>query len=369
MKIGLRIWKTSLAVVLTILISQLYIKIDPLIAAIAAIISLQPSVAESLKRGGERIQATFVGASVGITFGFLGINIIGVNWIYPLLIGVGVVLAIFICLKSNIHDTAFGAISVVATMTGVTTTIFASGGYRLLSTLLGIAVATLVNFIFVPPQYRPKLLEELESINLEAVEIYKSTVEGFIKCEKSKLQETNKQIEVLKERIEDTKQVLSFYKDEFGYRRYLQKDIKSSIAKEVLIFEKAIKTQELILDRISDIAQTTDERLIRTKNAAKVNAEYGVLLKNIRLMAHATTEIQKHLFKLLEAPDKLQSEIVSSNLRIIGNLKSKLHQELNQWHLQHQGANNILSLMEISIVAYDIEQTAEYLKRLAKKLK
>ncbi|MGF7185428.1 uncharacterized membrane protein YgaE (UPF0421/DUF939 family) [Desulfitispora alkaliphila] len=366
MKIGLRIFKTGLATVIAIMISFIFTNIDPLICSIAVIISLQPSVAESVKQGWKRVKATLLGAFIGIFLGYLGFHVIGTEWIVPVLIGIGVIIAILISNKFN-FDSAFSAISVVAVMAVPTSNIFAAGSYRLLSTLIGIAIATAVNLTFAPPKHRPRLIDELEVLNNKIVEFYRATVSEFIQCNKSQLSYTIEEVDNLREELENIKQLLSFYTDELGYRRYLA-NLEHSIVKEVVLFERAIKTLDLILDRILNIAHTTDERIVRKKYMEQINVEYGKLLKMLTSMVEITTEMQISIFQFLKTGNSHEATQINTEFEKISRLKTELFQRLNQWNLNHPGEKNILSLMEISIVAYDIQQTANDLQLLAKKI-
>jgi uncharacterized membrane protein YgaE (UPF0421/DUF939 family) len=368
MRIGLRIWKTGIATAVTLLIVGLIAGLDPVIAVITTIISLQPSVAESIKRGWHRIQATLLGALIGITLGYLGLHL--ANWwpILTVLAGLGVVLAIVINNRLKIQDGAvIGAIAVVATMVGITESVLASGGYRLASTLLGIIVATSVNLVFIPPQYRPTLIDEFKSINEEIRLLYHETITCFISCSRHDLPKTEQKVEELKEKLEKIKQHLSYYKDELGYQRYLT-NLPKLVVKEVVIFEKTIKTLDLILDRIFNIVQTTDARIKRKSGQKKVNAEYGKLLRIIVQMGEIVNRIQGDIINLLITYDSKEAATISNQLKSINRLKSYLHHSMNSWHFTHRTEDNLLSLMEFSIVAYDIEQTADYLSRLAKKV-
>ncbi|MDW7675096.1 MAG: aromatic acid exporter family protein, partial [Bacillota bacterium] len=312
-RIGLRIWKTGIATAITLLVTSYFSELDPVIAVVTAIISLQPSIAESIKRGWHRIQATLVGAAIGITLGYIAIELTDLWIVLPILAGLGVVLAIFLSNKFKIQEAVISAIAVVATMVGITSSIVASGGYRLLSTLLGIIVATIINLIFIPPQYRPTLIEEFRSINEQIIILFKSSMRSFISCCGQDLLKAEERVDELKEELEKTKQHLAYYKDELGYRRYLA-TLPKFVVKEVVIFEKSLKTLDLLLDRILNIAKTTDSRYHRKGGQKKINAEYGKLLKTIVKMSNMVTSVQGEVINLLFTYDSKEAEIIINNL-------------------------------------------------------
>ncbi len=368
MRIGLRIWKTGIATIVTLIIASLFTPLDPVLAVVTAILSLQPSVAESIKRGWNRIKATIIGAIIGISLTYLGLHVFKIELAISLLAGLGVVLSIVISNKLKIQDGAvIGAIAVVATMVGISHSILADGAYRLLSTLMGIFVASAINLILVPPQYRPKLLEEFKTLNQSIIVLFKDAIDDFIFCGHQDLPIIEKRVEELKEQLEKAKQHLSYYKDELGYRRYLT-NVPTAIVKEVVIFEKTIKVLDFILDRILDISKTTESRLARKGCQEMINEEYGKLLAPIEQMTKIVNQLQANIICILDTYDMSEVDLINTQLDELDSLKKELHSLLNTWHFSHQTEDNLLSLMEISIVAYDIGQVAEYLRRLSKKL-
>lgn len=368
MRIGLRIWKTGLATTTTLLITSIFSILDPLLAIVAAIISLQPSVVESVKRGWSRVQATLFGALIGISLNYFHIHFFNFNLSLPILAGFGVVLSIYTFNKLKIQDgTIIGTIAVIATMVDVSDSALASGGYRTLSTLIGIVIATIVNLTLIPPQYRPTLLDEFKNVNEEIVALYRQVIANFVSCRHHQLEKTEVQVEELREKLEKVKQLLSYYKDELGYRRYLT-NLSSLVVKEVVIFENSLKTLDSILDRILDIAETTNSRLNRHCGVQKINSEYGSLLKTLITMTKLVNSMQLKTINLLATYDTANAEEITEQLKEINLLKTTLHQKLNNWHITNHTEDHLLSLIEISIVAYDVQQTADYLKSLARKV-
>lgn len=68
MKIGLRTWKTVIAVFICFMIGELRIDGIPFYSAIAAILCIQKTTKDSFKEGKKREIATIIGASVGVIY-------------------------------------------------------------------------------------------------------------------------------------------------------------------------------------------------------------------------------------------------------------------------------------------------------------
>ena len=139
-----RSWKTGLAVGITIWLTELFQVENPIFAMIGAIVSIQPTFTKSLKEGAHRFTGTLIGAVVGLVLSYFK----GGN---PILGGLGVVITIEICRWLKME----GPVVIAAIVT--LAIIFYKGPNneyytveRLLDTLLGVLVATGINFISLP---------------------------------------------------------------------------------------------------------------------------------------------------------------------------------------------------------------------------
>ncbi|MDD2446435.1 MAG: aromatic acid exporter family protein [Tissierellia bacterium] len=169
-KIGLRTLKTSLAVGISMLTVDLLNLHSPLFAGIGAISSMQSSVSESLKSGKNRMLGTIVGAVVGIIFSAL----LPHNYIS---LSIGIILTIYINnyfgWKKTLQLACYVYISIflndVEDRIPYTTN-------RLLSTFVGIVVATLINYFIAAPDIKKEFIEQKNDI----YEKYKSLVFNLV---------------------------------------------------------------------------------------------------------------------------------------------------------------------------------------------
>jgi uncharacterized membrane protein YgaE (UPF0421/DUF939 family) len=152
MKIGARTIKTGLAVALTVfLVNILETRIDAVeynivgMAAITAIIGMQPSIKGSLETFKKRVIATFIGTIVA----FILALTIGLN---ALNLGIGIIAIILICLKLGLNESIrFALITLVAVGTYHNDFNIMQVVYRVSGMLTGLIVSTGLNIIFMPP--------------------------------------------------------------------------------------------------------------------------------------------------------------------------------------------------------------------------
>lgn len=148
-KIGMRNFKTAIAVCLCIVVMRIIKTSDsPMQACIAAIISMQSSVFESFKTGKNRMIGTFIGALMGFLL----------SLIYPgnlFLITVGIIILIHICYILDYNkSTVIACIVFISIMINVeNTTPIIYSTHRLIETFIGIIIAVLVNYFISPPKY------------------------------------------------------------------------------------------------------------------------------------------------------------------------------------------------------------------------
>jgi uncharacterized membrane protein YccC len=144
-QIGLRNVKTAVAVMLCVLISQALRLEYPFYAAIAAIISMESSMALSFRAGRNRMMGTLVGAGLGLLFAILQPD-------NALLCGVGMVLLIWICNRfewnSSISIAGIVFLAIMVNMGGRNPLAYSLN--RILDTTIGISVALLVNYLLFP---------------------------------------------------------------------------------------------------------------------------------------------------------------------------------------------------------------------------
>jgi uncharacterized membrane protein YgaE (UPF0421/DUF939 family) len=200
-RIGKRNVKTAIAVFLSVLISKAFKLEYPFFTVIAAIFSMENSIANTYKAGGYRLIGTLVGAFTGVIF-------VSIQPGNALLMGIGTMVLIFICNTFKwdravpIAGVMFAAI--MLSLNNKNPLQYSIS--RVLDTCVGIVVAIAVNYFIFPPNILAQMRKSLDAISDK---ISKSITE-FI-CE-------GKQIDLngLRSEVIDSIKFLEAYKTEFN---------------------------------------------------------------------------------------------------------------------------------------------------------
>lgn len=171
--IGLRNVKTGIAIFICLIVSKLLHLEYPFYAAIATIISMENSVTNSFKAGKHRTMGTFIGAIVGAGFAFLEPR----NAFYC---AIGVMVVIYVCnlLKWN-KSVSIACIVFLAIMLNLKTgeNPLAYGFHRITDTLIGIAVAVIVNYVVFPPRHEVSLNKARKELAKRMAEMFEQMAE------------------------------------------------------------------------------------------------------------------------------------------------------------------------------------------------
>src|SRR5690625_5044473 len=152
--LGVRVIKTGVAIFFTALICQL-LGWPPVFAVITAIVTLEPTVSDSIKKGIVRFPASAIGSFFAVLF----ISLFGNS---PITYTLAATLTIIVCYRLKLH-----AGLLVATITAVAMVEVVYDNYvmsfiiRLGTTTIGITVSTLVNLFIFPPNFIKEINENL----------------------------------------------------------------------------------------------------------------------------------------------------------------------------------------------------------------
>lgn len=155
--IGIRVIKTGLAVFLTSTIC-LFFDLPAVFAVITAIVTIEPTVQDSIKKGLVRFPASAIGSFYAVTF----ISLLGVS---PLTFTGASVLTIITCYKLKLYDGLLVAtLTSVAMISVIHDAYFHAFFVRLLTTSIGLGISTLVNLFILPPNYVKQIDRTITSV-------------------------------------------------------------------------------------------------------------------------------------------------------------------------------------------------------------
>ncbi|WP_284141151.1 MULTISPECIES: aromatic acid exporter family protein [unclassified Virgibacillus] len=154
---GGRVVKTGVAVFLTAWICQL-LNWPPVFAVITAIVTLEPTVSDSIKKGIIRFPASAIGSAYAVLF----ISLFGNS---PITYTLAAVFTIATCYRLKLHAGLLVAtLTAVAMIEVIHSNLFIAFFIRLATTTIGLLVSTGVNMFILPPDYTKEILERIQSI-------------------------------------------------------------------------------------------------------------------------------------------------------------------------------------------------------------
>ncbi|MBJ6360452.1 aromatic acid exporter family protein [Paenibacillus sp. GCM10012307] len=235
MTIGARVLKTGLAVALAIFVSDLLGFSSPLIAAVAAIFTIQPSIYRSWKQILDQLQANLIGAAIALA----AVYLIGST---AIAVGLVCILVIIITIRLKM-ESAIGLtlVTVVAVMEAH------SGGWwyallRLAMVLTGMGAAFAVNVLLFPPRPRRQFNEHVhEAFNqmslLLRTAISNEMKEQIYSNEKELLHTTLRKLDERYRLFEEERAVTASSKQSRGRQLLVSKQMIKSLQKGMELLE------------------------------------------------------------------------------------------------------------------------------------
>ncbi|PKI20662.1 aromatic acid exporter family protein [Staphylococcus succinus] len=211
--IGARTLKTGLATFLTAFIC-LALNLNPIFAILTAIVTIEPTAKASLKKGYKRLPATVIGALFSVVFTF----ILGDH--SPFTYALSATFTIILCTKLNLHvGTTVATLTAMAMIPGIHEAYFFNFFSRLLTAIIGLVTAGLVNFIILPPKYYDQLETSISDTESKMYALFYERMRqlllgkftnGVPYRQLNELLDLNQKIETL----------LSYQRDELSYHKH-----------------------------------------------------------------------------------------------------------------------------------------------------
>lgn len=185
-RIGMRTLKTALAVVIGLYISYLLDLDSAIFVSIAAVSTMKPSMSESLEDFKKRLFTCVFGVMVGYFFSKISV----VEYLEPIIAGLGILLTIYILVVVKMKDmTQLSCIVFVASFCSNSDKFYYATN-RIIGTVIGIIVGVLVNYFISSPNV-------WEDFILAARSCYRSSnlvLKQILSGEKVDLSEFNREL-------------------------------------------------------------------------------------------------------------------------------------------------------------------------------
>ncbi|WP_413374953.1 FUSC family protein [Alkalihalobacillus sp. 1P02AB] len=238
--IGKRLLKTGLAVFITAWICQ-SLGLPVVFAVIAAIVTIEPTVHASIKKGMIRLPAAAIGAAIAMSFDFLLGQV-------PLTFALSAFFTIYICHRLGWHDAIIvSTLTAVAMIPMTQDHFFLTFLTRVATTTIGLTVSTLVNLIIWSPNFIKDIRQTQKELIFDTKALIDKSLanQNLTKKTTAKLQKQLKQID---EKMQQMKEYLTLQHDVHKFKKQEKDDIAlQEIQKQVnMMYQVTSHTKNII---------------------------------------------------------------------------------------------------------------------------
>ncbi|MCG7339844.1 aromatic acid exporter family protein [Staphylococcus sp. ACRSN] len=259
MKLGARILKTGIAIILALFIASLLPNEAGLkaIAGVSAVVAMQPSVYRSLKIVSEQALGNVVGALLAVAM----VTVFGNNVV---ILGVTVILLIAILFRFNLaHVATLASVTALIIMGQHTGNFYISAFYRFVLVMIGVLSSSVVNLLFLPPKFESKIYYNSQNICSDIFVWFK-----LVLNDTSEYQNIKEDRGLISKRINRLEQVFGYYEEE---NPWTKKQVHSQNRKKILFKEVVRSTRQAyeVLKRMNryqnDLHNLNHELLLQIK--------------------------------------------------------------------------------------------------------
>ncbi|GIN88269.1 UPF0421 protein YgaE [Heyndrickxia sporothermodurans] len=233
MKLGARIFKTGIAIVLALYIAKILGMPSPVFAGIAAIFAIKPTIYRSYLSIVEQVQGNLIGAIVAVIFGLIFEN----NYI---IVGLAALITIIIMLKLKLENSvSLGLVTMIVILESPGEHFLEFAWIRFSTILIGILSAFVVNLIFLPPKYETKFYHRMSNLTEDIFKLIR-----MISMNASEHHLMKAEIDKIRERLAKVNLFYTLFNEE---RRYFK---KSSLEKKrkTVIYRQMVSTSQDCFD-------------------------------------------------------------------------------------------------------------------------
>ncbi|WP_017753561.1 aromatic acid exporter family protein [Calidifontibacillus oryziterrae] len=217
--IGGRVLKTGISVLITAWICHFF-HLPAIFAVITAIVTIEPTASDSIKKGFVRFPAAAIGAAISM---FLTFQLGETALTYAL----SAMFTIFLCHKLKLDDGI-----VVATITAVAMIPATNDQYllafitRLATTSIGIIISTIVNIIIFPPKFSPIINKYIDDIQELAASILQLKIQQITAFNAETKKNIDKLFANMSSQIDKTNKLCYYQREEFKYHKQKHGEIR-----------------------------------------------------------------------------------------------------------------------------------------------
>jgi uncharacterized membrane protein YgaE (UPF0421/DUF939 family) len=212
--IGGRIIKTGIAVLATALICD-WFHWPPVFAVITSIVSIEPTVMDSIKKGLVRFPASAIGSAFAVCF-------ISLFHDSPITYTAATVFTIFTCYKLKLHEGLLVAtLTSVAMVDVIHSNLLIAFFIRLGTTTIGLSVSALVNFLILPPKYSLTISKRVTELLADTGKNLTAIIETLLN-EKNDFTHSIDSFLQAREELDKAERLCQFQKEEWRFHRFTE---------------------------------------------------------------------------------------------------------------------------------------------------
>lgn len=221
---GKRIIKTAIAVFITAWVCQ-QLGWPVIFAVITAIVTIEPTLSSSIKKGMIRLPAAAMGAAFALFFDYLFGQI-------PLTYALSAALTIYICHLFRWHDAM-----IVATLTAVAMIPITDGHFleafftRIGTTSIGIIISSIVNFVVWPPDFSNHIETSCQRLSAQSQKLFQEVSAGQLR-ELSNRKQLKQRLSVMMKELNKTHELINHQKQGYRYHKPNETQIQQLVAYE-----------------------------------------------------------------------------------------------------------------------------------------
>ncbi|WP_055108521.1 FUSC family protein [Paenibacillus ihumii] len=331
MTFGARMLKTGLAVTLALYVVFWFGLSSPVIAAVAAIFAMQPSIYRSWRYLLDQLQTNTLGAVLAMAGGAIFSS-------EPIAVGLVCILVIMICIRLKMNETiGVTLVTVVAVMEASGQWQFALTRFTLI--LIGIVSAFVINILVYPPKPRVQYGHQTKKTFDQLSLLLRTAISGEMKENVFRSQ---------KRELEDTINSIS---DTYKMLEEDQKKLKApklSNSRQLVVYKQILRT----LRKGYEVLDAIEQHYFQAPRPPEVNEEFDMHLEKL---------IKFHEHIMLKFEGKLKPNTREAEL--FGQENDEFQRSmLDRYTGQREG---ILRLSIVSAAIYEYGHQLQRLNRLA----
>lgn len=301
---GTRVMKTGVAIFLTAFFCDL-LNWPPVFAVITAIVTLEPTVSDSIKKGIVRLPASAIGSAYAVLF----IALFGNS---PITYTLAAVFTIVTCFRLKLH-----AGLLVATLTSVAMVEVIHGNYflaffiRLGTTTIGLLVSTFVNLFILPPDFMKEINENIHHICESTGSSIQRVFEEKLASNLFHREEVSQLVNELDKKIHRTETLIRFQKDEAKLHPFV-----GSKQSEFEKMQEKIKQLRFMHYHITNLLNTPLTAISFSKNGNnQILRAVHLLANSMKVDTNYNTIAHQKQLKILMELFKQEEDLIANNIR------------------------------------------------------